>query len=172
MTRLLKIYAFETLFCRQRSKSYGVFSSHIWKWELGHKESWVSKNWCIWTTVLEKTHESLLDCKEIKPGNQSRIFIRRTDAEAEATILWPPDVMNWLIGKDLDAGKDWRRRRGWQRMRWLYGISDRRGQQRMRWLYGITDRRGRQRMRWLYGITDSMNMSLSKLSGLVTNREA
>ena len=82
-------------------------------WELDHKESWVSKNRCLWTVVLEKT---LLDCKEIKPvhpkGNQSWILIGRTDAEAEAPILWPPDAKNWLNRKDPDAGKDWRQEKG------------------------------------------------------------
>ena len=87
-------------------------SSHIWMWELGYKESWAQKNWCFWTVVLEKTLESPLDSKEIQPvhpkGNQSWIFMGRIDAEAEAPILWPPDVKNWLIWKDPDAGKDWR----------------------------------------------------------------
>ena len=81
-------------------------------WELDHKESWALKNWCFWTMMLEKTLESPLDCKEIQPahpkGNQSWILIGRTDAEAETPILWPPDAKNWLIWKDLDAGKDWR----------------------------------------------------------------
>ena len=90
-----------------------LFSSgHIWMWELDHKESWVLKNWCFWSVVLEKTLESPLDCKEVQPihpkGNQSWTFIGRTDAEAEASIIWPPDGKNWLIGKDPDAGKDWR----------------------------------------------------------------
>ena len=80
-------------------------------WELDHKESWVPKNWCFWTVVLEKTLESPLDCKEIKPvspkGNQSWMFIVRTDDEAETPELWPPDLKNWLTGKDPDAGKDW-----------------------------------------------------------------
>ena len=80
--------------------------------ELDYKESWMPKNWCFWPVVLEKTLESPLDCKEIQPvhpkGNQSRIFIGRTDVEAEIPILWPPDVKNWLIGKDPDAEKDWR----------------------------------------------------------------
>ena len=89
------------------------FSSiHVWMWELDYKESWVPKNWCFWTVVLEKTLESPLDCKEIQAvhpkGNQSRLFIGRTDAEAEPPILWPPDVKNWLLGKDPDAGRDWR----------------------------------------------------------------
>ena len=81
-------------------------------WELDHKESWVPKNWCFWIVVLEKILASPLDSKEIKPvhpkGNQSWIFIGRTDAAAEAPILWPPDAKNWLIWKDPDAGKDWR----------------------------------------------------------------
>ena len=81
-------------------------------WELDSKESWELKNWCFWTVVLEKTPESPLDCKESQPvspkGNQSWIFTGRADAEAEAPILWPPDVKNWLTGKDPDAGKDWR----------------------------------------------------------------
>ena len=96
----------------QSSQSYGFSSSYVWMWELDYKESWALKNWCFWTVVLEKTVESPLDCKEIQPvspkENQSWIFIGRTDAEAEAPILWPPDENNWLIGKDTDAGKDWR----------------------------------------------------------------
>ena len=93
------------------SQSYGFSSSHVWIWELDYKESRAQKNWCFWTVVLEKTLESPLDCK-IKPvhpkGNQSWIFIEMTDAGAETLILWPPDVKNWLIGKDPDAGKEWR----------------------------------------------------------------
>ena len=81
-------------------------------WELDYEESWVPKNWCFWTVVLEKTIESLLDCKEIQPvhlkGNQSWIFFGKTDAEAETPILWPPDAKTWLIWRDPDAGKDWR----------------------------------------------------------------
>ena len=94
------------------SQSYGFSSSRVWLWELDYKESWVLKNWCFWTVVLKKTLESSLDCKEIQPvyleGNQSWIFIGRTDAEAETPILWPPDAKNWLIGKVPDTGKDWR----------------------------------------------------------------
>ena len=92
------------------SQSYGFSSSHVWMWEL--EESWVQKNWCFWTVVLEKTLESPLGCKEIQPvnpkRNQSWIFTGRTDVEAETPILWSTDVKNWFIGKDPDTGKDWR----------------------------------------------------------------
>ena len=80
-------------------------------WELDCEESWETKNWCFWTVVLEKTLESPLDCKEMQPfhpkGDQSWVFIGRTDAKAETSILWPPDVKSWLIGKDPDAGRNW-----------------------------------------------------------------
>ena len=94
------------------SQSYDFFSSHEWMWESDHKKNWVLKNWCFWTVELEKTLKNPLDCKEIKAvnpkGNQSWIFMGRTDAEAETPIFWPPDAKNWLIRKDPDAGKDWR----------------------------------------------------------------
>ena len=93
------------------SQSYGFSSSHVWIWELDHKEGWAPKDWYPWNVVLEKTSDSPLDSKEIqlvKPkGNQLWIFVGRTDAEAEAPILWPPDVKSRLIGKDPDAEKDW-----------------------------------------------------------------
>ena len=103
------------------SQSYGFSSSHVWMWEFDHKEGWALKNWCFCTMVLEKTLESPFNCKEIQSvnskGNQYWIFTGRTDAEAETPILWPPNVKIWLIGKDPDAGKDWRqeekRTTGW-----------------------------------------------------------
>ena len=93
------------------SQGYGFSSNHVWMWELYYKESWVLKNWCFWSMVLEKTLESPLDCKEIQAihpwGDQSWVFIGRTDAEAETPILWPLDVKSWLIGKDPDTRKGW-----------------------------------------------------------------
>ena len=128
-------------------QSCGFSSSHVQMWELDHKEGWVLKNWYFWTVVLEKTLENPLDSEVIKPvspkRNQSWIFIGRTDADAEAPILWPPDAKNWLIGKDPDARKDWSQRR-----------------------------RARQKMRWLDAITDSIDMSLSKLWKTVKDRKA
>ena len=114
MTNLDSIFKSRHYFANKglSSQGYGFSSGHVWMWELNCEGSWVSKNWCFWTVVLEKTLESPLDWKEIQPvhpkGNQSWIFIGRTDAEAETPILWPPDAKNWLIGKDPDAGKDWR----------------------------------------------------------------
>ena len=115
MTNLDSILKIRDIICGQRpwSQGYGFSSRHIWMWELNFKESWAPKNWCFWNVVLEKTLENPLDCKEIQPvhpkGNQSWIFIGRTDAEAETPILWPPDRKNWVIWKDPDAGEDWRR---------------------------------------------------------------
>ena len=110
------------------SQGYGFSSGYVWMWELDYKESWALKNWCFWTVVLEKTLERPLDCKEIPPvhskGDQSWVFIGRTDVEAETPILCPPDAKSWLIWKDLMLGKiEGRRRRGQQRMRWLDGIT-------------------------------------------------
>ena len=94
------------------SQGYGFSSSHLQMWELGYKESRGPKKWCFWTVVLEKTLESSLDCRQIQPvhpkGDESSVFIERTDVEAETPVLWPPNAKSWLIGKDPDAGKDWR----------------------------------------------------------------
>ena len=99
------------------SQSYCFSCGHVWMWELDYKESWVLKNWCFWTVVLEKTLESPLDCKEIHPahseGDQSWVFIGRTDVETETPILWPPSAKSWLIWKDPDAGKDWGQEEKW-----------------------------------------------------------
>ena len=93
------------------SQDYGFSSGDIWMWELDSEENWVPKNWCFWTVVLEKTLQSPLDCKEIQAvhpkGDQSWVFIGRTDAEAETPTLWAPDAKSWLIGKVPDAGTDW-----------------------------------------------------------------
>ena len=95
----------------QSSQGYGFSSSHVWMWELDGEESWAPKNWCFWTVVLEKTLESPLDCKKIQPvhpkGDQSWVFIGRTDVEAETPILQPPHAKSWFIGKAPNAGKDW-----------------------------------------------------------------
>ena len=94
------------------SQGYGFSSGHVWMWKLDYEESWAPKNWCFWTVVLEKTLESPLDCKEIQPdhseGDQSWVFFGRTDAKAETPVLWPSHAKRWLIGKDSDAGRDWR----------------------------------------------------------------
>ena len=99
------------------SQGYGFSSGHVWMWELDYKESCALKNWCFWTVVLAKIFESPLDCKEIQlvhpKGDQSWVFIGKTDVEAEALILWPPDEKSWLIWKDPDAGKDWRWEEKW-----------------------------------------------------------
>ena len=129
------------------SQGYRFSSCHVWMWDLDYKESWALKNQCFWTVVLDKTLASLLDCKEIQPvhpkGDQSWLFIGRTDVGAETPILWPPDAKSWLIWKDADAGKYWR-------------------QEEM----GITED---ETVGWHQ---DSMEMNLSRLQGLVMNREA
>ena len=121
-------------------------SSHVWMWELDYEESWAPKNWCFWTVVLKNTLEGPLDCKEIQPvhpkGDQSWVFVGRTDVEAETPVLWPPDAKSWLIWKDPDAGKNWRQ-----------------------------EEKGKTEDE-MAGWHHSMDMSLSKLQELVMDREA
>ena len=129
------------------SQSYDISSSRVQMWKLVHKEGWAPNNWCFWIVMLEKTFESPLDCKEIKlvnpKGNQPWIFNRRTVAEAETQILWPPDAKSWLTEKTLMLRKsEGKRRRVWHRIRWLESIND------------------------------SMHMNLSTLQEIVEDREA
>ena len=145
ITLLTKVCLVKAMFFSS-SQGYGFSCGHVWMWELDCEEVWGLKNWCFWTVVLEKTLKSPLDCKEIQPvnpkGNQSWIFIGRTDTEAQASILWPPDAKSQLSGKDPDAGKDWR----WEKWTTKDAMVD--------------------------SITDSMGMSLSKLQELVMDKEA
>ena len=145
MTKLDSILKSWDITLLTKSQSNGFSSSHVRMWELNHKRGW-ELNGCFWTVVPDKTLQSPLDSKEIKPanlkGNQPWIFIGMTDAEAEAPILWPPDAKSWLIGRDLDAGKDWRQEEK-----------------------GTTED---EMVGWL---TNTMDMSLSELWELVMDRE-
>ena len=129
------------------SQGYGFSSSHVCMWQLDYNKSWAPKNWCFRTVVFEKALESHSDCKEIQwvhsKGNHSWVFIERTDVEAEAPILWPPNTKSWLIWKDPDVGKDWGKEEKWMTEDQMVG--------------------------WYH---NSMDMSLSKLRELVMDREA
>ena len=147
MTNLDSILKSKDITFQQSSQGYGFSSSHVWMWELDYKESWVPKNWCFWTVVLEKTLESPLDCKEIQPvhsEDQPWVFFGGNDAKAETPVLWPPHTKSWLIGKDSDAERDWEQ-----------------GEK------GTTQDEMADSM-----ITDSMDMSLSELRESVMDREA
>ena len=138
----------ETLLCQKvlSSQSYGFSSSHVWMWELNYKEGWVLNNWCFQIVVLEKTLESPLGYKEIQPvhpkGDQSWIFIGRTDVEAETPIFWPPDAKSWLIWKDPDIGKDWRQEEKGttedEMVRWHHWLND----HVFEWTPGVGDGQG------------------------------
>ena len=122
------------------SPGYGFSSSHVWMWEFDYKESWVPKNQCFWTVVLQKTLESPLDCKKIQPvhpkGDQSWVFIGGTDDEAETPILWSPDVKSWLSWKDPDAGKDWGQEKGMTENE-MVGWHHRHNGYRFGWIPGV-----------------------------------
>ena len=137
-----------------QAKAIFFFGTHVWMWEMDYKESWALKNWCFWTVMLEKTLESLLDRKEIKPvflkRSQPWILTGRTDAEAEAPILWPHDAKSWLIGKDPEAGKDWGQKEKWVAEDEMVRSSI-------------------QADGWI-SITGSMNMNLGKLQEMVEDR--
>ena len=150
------------------SQGYGFSSSHVWMWELDYGESWTSKNWCFWTVVLEKTLESPLDCKEIQPvhskGDQSWVFIGRTDVEAETPILWPPHAKSWLTGKDSDAGRDWEQEEkamiedkmvGWDHQldvhesEWTPGVDDGQGGLACCDSWGLKESDTTERLNWI-----------------------
>ena len=160
------------------TQSYGFSSSNVWMWELDHKEGWALKNWRFWSVVLEKTLESPLDCKEIQPvhlkGDQSWVFIGRTDAEAETPVLWPPHAKSWLIWKDTDVGKDSGQEKGttedemagWHH--WLSGHG-------FGWTTGVGDGQGGLACCGSWGCkesdtTEQLNWTESLLN-LITNEE-
>ena len=147
------------------SQVYGFSSGHVWMWELGYKENWAPKNWWFWTVVLEKTLETPLDCKVIQPvhpkGDQSWVFIGRTDVEAEIPILWPPDAKSWLTWKGPDAGKDWgqeEKRTTEDEMVWWHHPLDGHG---FAWTPGVGDGRGGLSCcdSWGYKVSDTTELN-------------
>ena len=163
------------------SQGYGFSSGHVWMWELDCEESWSLKNWCFWTVVFEKTLESPLDCKEIKPvlskGNQSGIVIGRTDAEAEIPILWPPDAKSWLIWKDPDAEKDWGQEEkgmsedemvGWhhrldgRESEWTPGVGDGQGGLACCSSWGCKETDTSEQLNWVF-VTENWDIKLLQL---------
>ena len=154
-------------------KAHGFFNSHVWMWELDYKESWAPKNWCFRTVELEKTLESPLDCKEIQAvhpkGDQSWVFIGRTDAEAETPVLCPPNAKSWLIWKDPDAGKDWRQEEkgmaedemvGWHHQLnghgfgWTPGVGERQGSLACCSPWGCKELDMTERLNWTESISE------------------
>ena len=127
-------------------QGYGFSSGHVCMWELEYEESWVPKNWCFWTVVLEKTLDSPLDCKEIQPvhpkGDQSWVFIGRTDVEAETPIIWPPDAKSWLIWKDPDADRAWGQEENGMTEDEMVGWHHRRNGHGFGWTLGVGDEQG------------------------------
>ena len=165
------------------SQGCGFSSGHLWMWELDYKESWALKNWCFWTVVLEKTLESPLDCKEIQPvhpkGDQSWVFIGRTDVEAETPVLWPPHAKSWLSGKDPDAEKDWGQEEkgmtedemvGWHhwlnghRFGWTPGVGDEQGGLACCCSWGHKESDTAERLSWTELKVDLESTSLGHLS--------
>ena len=140
---ILRLYFANKGLC---SQGYGFSSGHVWMWELHYKESWVPKNWCFWTVVLEKTLESSLDCKEIQlvhhKGDQSWVFMWRTDVESETPVLWPPDAKSWLICKDPDARKDWGQEEKGRTEDEMVGWHHRLNEHGFGWTLGVGDGQG------------------------------
>ena len=147
MTNLESIFKSRDYFANKglSSQGYGFSSSHVWMWEVDYKESWAPKNWCFWTVMLEKTLQSPLDCKEIQSvhhkGDQSWVFIGRTDVEAETPILWLPDVKSWLIWKDPE-GKDWKQEGKWMTDHKMVDWHHRLNGHGFGWTLGVGDGQG------------------------------
>ena len=159
MTNLDSIFTSRDITLPTKVQGYDFSSGHVWIWELGYKESWAQKNGCFWTVVLEKTLESPLDCKEIQPvnpkGDQSLVFIGRTDVEAETPLLWPPDMKSWLVGKDPDTGKDWGQGEKGTTEDEMVGWHHRLNGHRFGWTMGVGDGQGGLACCGLWGCKES-----------------